>query len=389
MDFDEIIDRRGSNCAKWDGMEAFQGVSPDDGIAMWVADMDFRAPQSVRDALQQAVDHGVFGYPYDRGDYRQSVIDWMSSRHGWSVDPDWLSTTHGLVNGIGLCIQAYSQPGEGVILFTPVYHAFHKMIAANNRRIVQSPLREVDGRYTLDLESLAAQLDGSERLVLFCSPHNPGGTVWEVEELRALAAFCAEHDLVLVSDEIHHDLVFPGAKHTVMSLAAPEHRDRMVICAAATKTFNIAGAMTGGVFIENPELRDRFKAVHASVGPYPNGFGLRAAAAAYGGGAPWLEALIPYLDGNRRLFDAGVGAIPGVRSMALQSTYLAWVDFSGTGMTAEEVTERVEKQAKIAINRGPSFGIGGETWLRFNFATRRAVIQEAVDRLQTAFADLQ
>ena len=280
IDFDEIIERRGSDCAKWDAMEEKHGVSPVDGLAMWVADMDFRAPPPVLEALRAAADHGVFGYHYDRGGYRDAVVNWMASRHGWTVDPEWLTNTHGLVSAIGLLTQAFSAPGEGVILFTPVYHAFHRMIEANNRRIVQSPLREVDGRYVMDLEALAGQLDGSERIVMFCSPHNPGGRVWEVAELRALAEFCAAHDLILVSDEIHHDLVYPGARHTVMSLAAPEHRDRIVICAAATKTFNLAGALTGGVFIEDPALRERFRAVHLAACPTPNSLGLRAVTAA-------------------------------------------------------------------------------------------------------------
>ncbi len=389
IDFDEAIDRRGTGCAKWDAMEGYYGVSPDDGIAMWVADMDFRAPPAVQDALQRILDHGVYGYQMDTGYYKGAIVDWMARRHDWSVDPDWIATTHGLVAGVGLCIQAFSDPGDGVIVFTPVYHAFHKMIAANRRRIVQSPLREVEGRYEMDLAALEAQLDGSERLVVFCSPHNPGGRVWAAEELQALAAFCAAHNLVLLSDEIHHDLVLPGAHHTVMSLAAPDHADRMVITAAATKTFNIAGAMTGAVIIQDPELRDRFLAVQAAAGPYPNGFGIQLVAAAYSGGAPWLDALIPYLDENRRVFDAGVNAIPGLRSMALESTYLAWVDFSGTGMAPEVFTERVEKVAKIAVNHGTAFGIGGESWLRFNLATRRATIHEAVERLRSAFADLQ
>ncbi|HKK36535.1 MAG TPA: MalY/PatB family protein [Paracoccaceae bacterium] len=390
FDFDEIVDRRGSRCAKWDKMEALYGVSPDDGIAMWVADMDFKAPPSVREALQRTVDHGVFGYFGDDSAYKAAIQAWMKARHGWEVDPAWLSTTHGLVSGTALSVQAFSEPGDGVILFTPVYHAFHKVLNANRRRIVQSELVEREGRYEMDLEALAARLDGSERMVILCSPHNPGGRVWDVAELRALAEFCAEHDLILVSDEIHADLVMPGApRHTVANLAAPEHVDRIVTLAASTKTFNIAGAMTGGVYIQDPSLRARFQAVHLSVGASPNAMGMIMATAAYEGGAPWLDALIPYLDANRRAFDAAVNAIPGVRSMPLEATYLAWVDFSGTGMSAEEFTRRVEKGARIAVNRGPTFGKGGETWLRFNLATPRSRVEEAGARLQEAFSDLQ
>lgn len=388
--FDEIIDRRGTHCAKWDKMEALFGVSPEDGLAMWVADMDFKAPPSVREALSRAVEHGVFGYFGDDSAYKAAVGRWMSRRHGWEIDPDWLSTTHGLVAGVSLCVQAYSQPGEGVILFTPVYHAFHRVISANGRRIVQSPLVEEGGRYRMDLDALRAALDGTERIVVFCSPHNPGGTVWTPAEIRELAEFCAERDLVLVSDEIHADLLMPGGpRHTVAALAAPEHVDRMVLCLAATKTFNIAGAMTGGVFIPDARLRAKFQAAHMAAGASPNAMGMLMVTAAYAGGAEWLDALLGYLDGNRRAFDAAVNAIPGVRSMPLDATYLAWVDFSGTGMSPAEFTARVERDAKIAVNHGPAFGIGGESWLRFNLATPRSRVEEAGRRLQRAFRDLQ
>lgn len=388
-DFDQIIDRRGTGCGKWDKMEALFGVSPDDGIAMWVADMDFAAPHSVREAIVKRAEHGIFGYPTDTS-YREAVVGWMKRRHGWEVDPAWLHTTHGLVNGTALCVQAFSEPGDGVILFTPVYHAFHRVLEANKRRIVQSRMVERDGRYEMDLEALAAQLDGSEKMVIFCSPHNPGGRVWSREEIRALAGFCAEHDLILVSDEIHGDLVLPGGpKHLIANLAAPEHVDRIITLLAGTKTFNLAGAMTGGVFIEDPALRQRFAAHQMSVGATPNGMGLTMIEAAYRGGEAWLDDLLVYLGGNRKVFDEGIAAIPGLRSMPLEATYLAWVDFSGTGMSREEFTARVEKEAKIAVNHGPPFGEGGESWLRFNFATPRSRVQEAVERLARAFGDLQ
>lgn len=390
FDFDTRIDRRGTHCGKWDKMETLFGVSPDDGIAMWVADMDFQAPPAVREALGRAVEHGVFGYFGDDADYRAAVAGWMKTRHGWTIENDWLATTHGLVAGVSHCIRAYTDPGDGVILFTPVYHAFHKIIAANGRRIVQSPMSRVEGRYRMDLDALAGQLDGTERMVIFCSPHNPGGMVWSVDEIRALARFCEAHDLILVSDEVHHDLVLPGGpKHTIAMLAAPEQADRMVIMAAASKTFNLAGGMTGGVFIPNPELRAKFAAKHATAGASPNSMGMLMTTAAYSGGAEWLDALLVYLDGNRRLFHDAVQAIPGLASVWPEATYMAWVDFSGTGMATQEFTDRVEKVAKIAANHGPAFGIGGDDFLRFNFALPRSMVAEAAERLAGAFGDLQ
>ncbi len=390
MSFDDIINRRGTHSMKWDMMQDRYGVSPDAGIPMWVADMDFRPPASVQNALQAAVDHGVYGYFGDDGAYRAAICWWMENRHGWSVDPAHIFSTHGLVNAVGLCLHTWTAPGDGVVLFTPVYHAFARTILAAGRRVVESPLVQVDGQYQMDLNAAAALVDSTTRMVILCSPHNPGGRVWSVEELRALADFCAAHDLVLVSDEIHHDLVMPGQKHVALPLAAPEHMGRVVMLTSASKTFNIAGTHIGNVIVPDAGLRAQFERTLFALGISPNSFGLHAVTAAYSPeGAAWVDALCAYLDGNRAVFDAGVNAIPGLRSMALQSTYLAWVDFSGTGMSAAEFTARVEKGAQIAANHGPTFGRGGETWLRFNLGAPRSVIEDAVARLQAAFGDLQ
>ena len=388
-DFDEIIDRRGTHCAKWDMMQPIYGVSPDDGIAMWVADMDFRPPREVTEALAAAVAHGVFGYFGDDRAYRAAITGWMGRRHGWEVDPDWIGTSHGLVAGVALCLDAFTEKGDGVILFTPVYHAFARIIAANERVVVESPLVRNDGRYAMDLDALEAGLTGRERVVILCSPHNPGGTVWTPEEIRALAEFCAAHDLLLISDEIHHDLVLPGHRHTVAPLAAPEHLDRLVMLTATSKTFNLAGGMTGNVIISNPELRARFLKAQAAAGASPNRFGVTMATAAYRHGDAWVDAVTGYIAGNAAIFDEGVAAIPGARSMKLASTYLAWVDFGGLGMEEAEVKARVLGKARIAVNDGPTFGTGGAGFLRFNLATPRARVTEAVDRLRTAFADIQ
>ncbi len=389
MNFDEKINRIGTHSAKWDMMEKAYGVSPEGGIPMWVADMDFRPPQAVSDALQGMVDHGVFGYYGDDASYREAICGWMERRHGWSVRPEWIFTTHGLVNGTSLCLQAFTQKGDGVILFTPVYHAFARVIKASGRRVVESPLVNVDGRYGMDLEGLQGRLDGSEKMVILCSPHNPGGRVWSVAELQALAAFCVKNDLLLVSDEIHHDLVFAGHKHTVMPLAAPDITSRLVMMTATTKTFNIAGSHIGNVIIADPDLREVFAGEMAAMGISGNSFGLVMAEAAYNGGEEWLAELLAYLDENRRIFDAAINGIPGLKSMPLEATYLAWVDFSGTGMDAEEFTARIEKTARIAANHGDTFGTGGEMFLRFNLATPRALVEEAVERIKAAFADLQ
>jgi len=390
MDFDEIIDRRGTHSVKWDMMQAFFGVPADRGLSMWVADMDFRPPACVQQALRRMLDHGVYGYFGDDTAYRDAIRWWMSTRHGWDVQAEAILTTHGIVNAVALAIDLWSSPGEGVVLTTPVYHAFARTIRAAGRRVVECELARDGDRYVPDFAAWDAMMTGDERLLLLSSPHNPGGRVWTAEELGGFADFARRHDLILVSDEIHHDLVMPGHRHVPMPLAAPDIVDRLVMMTATTKTFNIAGAHTGNVIIEDPGLRAAFAGRLAALGLSPNSFGLHMATAAYSPeGATWVDALMAYLDGNRRLWDQGIGAIPGLRSMPLQATYLSWVDFAGTGMEAAEFTPRVEGQALIAANHGDAFGKGGESFLRFNIAMPRARIAEAVARMQAAFSDLQ
>ncbi len=390
MTFDTPIDRTGSHCVKWDMMPSLYGLAPDEGLAMWVADMEFRPPQVVQQALEKMLAHGVYGYFGDDRAYLAAIRWWMATRHGWEVQPEWIFTTHGLVNGTALCVHSYTQPGDAVVLMTPVYHAFARVIKAAGRDVTECPLALEDGVARLDIAAWEDRLTGREKMLILCSPHNPGGRVWTVDELRQIADFCVKHDLILVSDEIHHDLVFPGQKHVVMPLAAPGIADRLVMMTATTKTFNIAGAHIGNVIIADPALRKTFAGTINAMGISPNSFGMHMATAAYSPeGAVWVDDLMRYLDGNRRLFDEGIAAIPGLRSTPLQATYLAWVDFSGTGMATDELIARVEKQAKIATNHGSAFGLGGETYLRFNLACPRAQVAEAVARLQKAFADLQ
>ncbi len=387
MDFDELIDRRGTHSMKWDMMQARYGVSPDDGISMWVADMDFRPPACVTEAVHRATAHGVYGYFGNDTRYLDAIRWWMATRHGWQVEPDWIHTTHGLVNGTALCVQTWTQPGDGIVVFSPVYHAFGMVIRAAGRRLVEVPLVERDGRLTMDFPDT---LPERTRMVILCSPHNPGGQVWTAEELRGVADFARRHDLILVSDEIHHDLVMPGHRHLPMPLAAPEVADRLVMMTATTKTFNIAGAHTGNVIIADPALRTTFQTALMANGISPNSFGVHMATAAYSPeGAEWVDALMAYLDSNRRIFEAGVAAIPGVRVRPLQATYLEWVDFTGTGMDEAELRARIEGRARIAANRGSSFGVGGVGCMRFNIATPRARVVEAVERLRAAFGDLQ
>jgi len=389
FDFDEVIDRVGTHSSKWDTMQDKYGVSPENGLSMWVADMDFRAPPAVNAVVQDAAVHGVHGYFGDDSAYRGALIGWMRRRHNWDVAADWIINAHGLCNAIGTCLQAFSNPGEGVIIFSPVYHAFARVIKSNDRHLVESPLVQRDGRYHLDLASLEARLTGNEKILLFCSPHNPGGRVWDKAELGDIADFCKKHDLLLISDEVHHDLVFAPAKHHVFATAVPDISDRLVTLVATTKTFNIAGAMIGSMVASNADLRRRIMKVAAAAGTSFNRLGMMMTEAAWRDGDAWLDALLVYLAENRRIFEQGVTKIAGVKAMSIDATYLCWVDFRDTGMPPEEFIGRVERDALIAANHGATFGTGGDSFLRFNIACRRALVHEAVARLQKAFGDLQ
>ena len=388
FDFDEVIARRGTHASKIDGLAARYGVTDPEVIAMTVADMDFRAPPAVNDAVRAAAEHGVHGYFGGDREMKEAVIGWMAARHGWTPEPDWIGTSQGLVSAIGLCVQAFTQPDEAVVVFSPVYHMFGNIVRATGRPLFESELKVVQGRHEMDLERLADELPPSARMVLLCSPHNPGGRVWSEAELQELARFCIERDLILVSDEIHHDLVFPGATHHVTAKAAPEVRDRLVTLVAPSKTFNIAGGQVGFTIISNPDLRTRLGRVNAAAGlGSPNRIGALMATAAYADGAAWLDALLPYLAENRdRLNGALAERVPGVRPMTLDSTYLAWVDFSALGLSSDELFRRSVEIAKVAPHKGAIFGKGGEGWLRFNFAVPRPVLDRAIEGLVEAFS---
>ncbi|AWX92749.1 aminotransferase [Paracoccus mutanolyticus] len=390
-DFDEPIDRLGTLCSKWDDMHKIFGVAPQDSIAMWVADMDFRPPAPVQQAVEAMARHGIYGYPGEHRPYLEAIRWWMQNRHGWTVEPEWILTAHGLVNGTALCVDTFTAPGDAVVLMTPVYHGFARVIRAAGRGITEFPLVVEDGEYRMDWEGWAGLMTGRERMLVLCSPHNPGGRVWSEAELRQVAEFCAAHDLILVSDEIHHDLVLPGSpRHHVLARLVPEAAPRLVTLTAATKTFNIAGAHIGNLIVADPDLRRRLSQRFMALGISPGLFGLNMVAAAYSPeGAAWVDDLVAYLDGNRQVFDRGIAAIPGLRSMPLQATYLAWVDFAGTGMAPAEIERRIAHDARIAASGGASFGTGGESFVRFNLATTRARVEAAVERMSRAFGDLQ
>ena len=390
MNFNEKIERRGTHSDKWDMMESKYGVSPKDGIPMWVADMDFRPPECIQKAVENLSGHGVYGYYGDDTSYRKAIQWWMKNRHGWDLSTDWIFSTHGLVNGAAMCIETFSNPGDHIVLFTPIYHSFFRVIRAANRQILECPLVKNKGRYEFDFHFYDNLMTGKEKIVILCSPHNPGGRVWSKQELKEVADFAKRHDLILISDEIHHDIVYPGANHIPMTSIDEDIYDRLVMMTATTKTFNIAGAHTGNVIIPDEKLRQKFAIKISAFGLSPNSFGLFMAKAAYSPeGAVWVDELIKYLDKNRQIFDNAISKIPGLETMKLEGTYLAWVDFTKTGMEQKEFVNRVQNTAKIATNLGSTFGQNGGSFLRFNFATTTENVKLAVERLDNAFSDLQ
>lgn len=390
MTFNTPIDRRGTNSSKWDLMEKLYGVSAEDGLAMWTADSDYPTAPCVIDALKKAAAHGVFGYANEDDAYLSAITWWMKTRHNWDISHDWILTTQGLGNAIAMCLDVWSERDDAVAIFTPVYHEFALKVKKAGRVVTECPLRRDGDRYELDLADAQARLTGREKLLIWCSPQNPTGRIWTAEELRAISAFARDNGMLLVSDEIHQDLIYPGESYVAAGVAAPDFADNTIYLTAASKTFNIAGQRTGNMIIADATLRTQMRKRLAMLDYKPSSLGVAMITAAYTPeGAQWADAQMEHLQTNRAIFDAGINAIPGVKSLPLQSTYLGWVDFADTGMTHAEVTARIRDQAKIAVSDGPTFGTGGETCMRFNLATQTAVVEDAVRRMQSAFADLQ
>ena len=390
MDFDQVNSRLNTCSVKWDMMESFFGVSAkEDGIPLWVADMDFKGPEVVKNALREAADRGLWGYTVPSPDYKPAIIGWMAKRHQWTVEPDWILNANGIVHALYGLVQCFTKPGDSVIVQTPVYHKFLSAVTENGRALATNPLVKKDGLYEMDFDQLATLAGPKTTMMILCSPHNPGGRVWSETELEKVADFCLANDILLVVDEVHHDLVYGPNKHRVMGSLSPELEEKIVTCTAASKTFNLAGGMTGNVIIRNKRMRERFSQQQARNGMVlSNMFGPIMSEAAYRGGEEWLEALLPYLVSNRDLVDRTLNQIPGVMTMPLQSTYLSWIDFRGLGKPFSEVVSAVQEDAKLALNLGPAFGEAGRDHMRLNFACPRPVLERALGRLEKSLRAL-
>jgi cysteine-S-conjugate beta-lyase len=380
--FDEVIERRGSCCLKWDDTHKIFGV--EDILPLWVADMDFQAPPEVMEALEKKVGHGIFGYAGVSTGYYRAQVHWLKKRFGWEIEENWITVSPGVIPALITAIKTFTSPGDQVLLQPPVYYPFFGCVENNNRRVVLNPLIQAEGRYRMDFDDLEKKLKEVKVLVL-CSPHNPVGRVWEEEELRRVGELCRKHKVLVVSDDIHSDLVLKG-HHTPFPLLSHEDSQNSIILTATSKTFNLAGLQTSNTIIPNPELRRRFRHSQQCSGfSRPNIFGQAAVEAAYTYGEGWLEELLLYVQGNLDFFlDYVRGHMPILKIIPPEGTYLIWVDCRGLGLNDKELRDFLLHKARVGFNSGHPFGPGGEGFVRVNIACPRATLSEALKRLKDA-----
>ncbi len=383
-DFDTVIDRVGTDSQKWDGRAKRFGSAA--VLPLWVADMDFVSPAPVVDALVERARHGVFGYVERADEFYEAVADWFARRHGFTVQPESVANSPGVVPALHLIVRAFTDPGERVLIQPPVYPPFMRVVQSEGREIVYNELvRDSDGRYGMDFDALDRQLDGV-KLAILCNPHNPVGRVWTRDELTRFGELCLRHGTLVASDEIHCDLTLFGHSHTSFAAISPEFAARSFTCVAPSKTFNVPGLTTANVIIADEAKRRQFtRAVAHSSLHEANVFGVAALIAAYRHGAEWLDQLLLYLEGNVAEIEQFLRVqLPGVRMVRPEATYLAWLDFSSWGMTDERLAAFLRTDAQVGLNDGPSFGPGGSGFARLNFGCPRTVLREGLTRIAEA-----
>lgn len=385
-DFDTPIDRTHTWSIKHDFKK--ENGKADDILPLWVADMDFRSPDSVVEALKKAVDHGIFGYSRADESYFDAVAAWYQKRHHLTLQPEWMTCTPGIVFALSIAVRAFTQEGDAVLIQPPVYHPFSRAILRNKRTLVENPLVLKDGHYEMDLEELEQKvLDEHVKLMILCNPHNPVGRVWTREELTALADICLRHHVYVISDEIHGDFVWQGHEQTPYASISEEACLHSMMCTAPSKTFNLAGMATSNLFIPDPEMRRKFRSELLDVGQENmNRLGLFACRAAYEGGGEWLDQLIGYLAGNLALVrDFCKNRVPQIQLVEPEGTYLAWLDCRELGMTDDELMAFFSDDAKVWLDPGTHSGEQGSGFMRFNLGSSRSVIAQALDRIEAAW----
>lgn len=383
FDFDQIIHREQTQSVKYDARRAVFGS--DSVMPLWVADMDFAAPEAVTQALIERARHPVYGYSLFPGSLYQAMIDWFAERHAWRIEREWILMAPGVVPSIHAAIMAFAQPGEGIIIQSPVYPPFFGSVGKTGRRLIENPLRLENGRYRMDLEHLEQCAADGAKMLLLCTPHNPVGRVWDEDELRAVLAIARRHGLVVLSDDIHCDLVFPGNRHLMLANLA-EEGDQLITAVAPSKTFNIPGLGLSALVVPDAEHRKALKQVFETLNmEQANPFSLTAFEAAYRHGAPWLDALLGYLQENCRFVSEYLRQhIPRISMIEPEGTYLLWLDCRGLGLSDAGLKAFFIRRAGLGLNPGISFGEGGSGFMRLNIGTRRANLQQALEQLRLA-----
>jgi cystathionine beta-lyase len=385
--FDTVIARQRSGSTKWDDAASLFGS--EDVIPLWVADMDFAAPPEVSAALAERVRHGIFGYPSPRSYAWDAVTGWLAKRHNWQTSPDWMLSTPGVVAAITVAVQTFTAPGGKVIIQPPGYPPFFSCVKNHNRVVLENPLLCEEGEYRIDFADLAAKAPEAKMLIL-CSPHNPVGRVWSQAELTKLVEICRANNVILLSDEIHGDLVYAAHRHIPLASLASGPEDRIITLTAPSKTFNTAGLYTSIAIIQDSKLRSQFAKTVQNLSIHKsNIFGITALEAAYRHGGPWLDELLVYLDGNAEYLTKYIAAnIPKIKVTKPQGTYLAWLDCRDLALSQPELTKFFAEKAKVGLNDGATFGHQGTGFMRLNFGCPRSLLAEALARIAHAVNQL-
>lgn len=388
--FDEIIDRSGTSATK---MESLPKGCPDDALPLWVADMDFACAEPILKALHERIDKKIFGYTmYDTDECLGAVLNWYKKRYGWEEQKENLFFCGGIVSAYAVLLNLLTKEGEGVVIQRPIYYPFTMKANSNGRQIVDSPLIYADGNYTIDFGDLDKKMaEPNNKVLVFCSPHNPAGRVWTEEEIRKVVDICKKYDKWIICDEIHCDLLRCGMTFHPILKVAPDYADRIAVCTAPSKTFNLAGMKTSNIVIHNKELQAAWKdLIGGKLSMNGAGtLGLTAMIAAYNEGEEWLEQLKEYLDGNFAYIDAFLKEhLPKAHMVPSEGTYLAWIDFNGyVNGDAEKLEEIMQKKARVALDEGYIFGDAGRGFERINIATPRSVVEDCMDRILKAFKE--
>ncbi|QIB34590.1 MalY/PatB family protein [Ancylobacter pratisalsi] len=388
-DFDEVLDRRRPNTLKWSRTAPLltPAQRAADPVPMWVADMDFRVAQPIIDALREEVDFGVFGYGEVPASCREAIVEWQARRFGWRPHPEWIVHTPGVVSALNTAIQAFTQPGDFVLVQPPVYFHIHHDVAINGRRVLHAPLVLDSDRYRFDPDAFEAAIRPGTKLFILCNPHNPTGNVFTRDELLAMAGICAKHGILVLSDEVHQDFILdPHTRHIPFAMLDETIADNTIVCTAPSKTFNLAGLQCANIFIPNGRRRGEFLAQcerNGSTGM--NVMGVVACEAAYRHGEPWADAMLDYVRENQLHFSRRVSELKlPLRVCSTKALYLAWIDCRGLGKNVDELHDFLLREARIWLDPGTKFGPGGEGFMRINLACPRRLIDEALARLAAA-----